>query len=122
VGAAATTKGEGKSGAVVGGAVGGATGAAVGQKVGGGSGAVVGSGVGAAAGATIGKNVTEEDRSANTATRRVEPVRSGPPPVVVRDYRYDDRDDDRHGKRSKHKKHKPHPPGHAYGHDKHDRD
>jgi hypothetical protein len=108
VGAAATTKGDGKSGAVIGGAIGGATGAAVGQSAGGKSGAVIGAGVGAAAGASIGKDVTEKKK---TETQ-------GAGPAVVR---VDDSRDEGHGKKNK-DKHKKHPPGHAYGHDKHDRD
>jgi hypothetical protein len=57
VGAAATTTGKGRTGAIVGGAVGGGAGAAIGQEVGGNKGAVVGAGVGGAAGAAVGRNL-----------------------------------------------------------------
>ncbi|HNA82915.1 MAG TPA: glycine zipper domain-containing protein, partial [Thiobacillaceae bacterium] len=94
-------------------AVGGAAGAAVGQSVGGKSGAVIGAGVGGAAGATVGKSTTENDKPAVKAGGST----ARPAPVVVR-VEDDDRDD-HPGKKHKHKKH---PPGHAYGHDKQDRD
>jgi hypothetical protein len=57
VGAPATTTGQGRTGAIVGGAVGGGAGAAIGQEVGGKQGAVVGAGIGGAAGAVIGRDV-----------------------------------------------------------------
>ena len=111
-----STSGSGKTGAIVGGAVGGASGAAVGQSVGGKTGAVVGSGVGAAAGAAIGKEATEADKKAATV-RTGTTQRSGTQVHVRVD------DDDRYeGKHKKHKKHKDHPPGKAHGWDKNHRD
>lgn len=66
VGGAVTTKGEGRTGVVIGGAAGGATGAVVGRKVSGsGTGAVIGAGVGGAGGAVVGKVIAEPGKSSN---------------------------------------------------------
>jgi outer membrane lipoprotein SlyB len=62
VGAAATTTGQGRTGAIVGGAVGGGAGAAIGQEVGGTKGAVIGAGVGGAAGSAIGRDLNRGNK------------------------------------------------------------
>jgi hypothetical protein len=106
-GAAVSTHGSAKAGAVIGSAVGGAAGAAVGQSVGGRTGAVLGAGVGGAAGAAVGGSVSQQHAQSRT---------NGPKPQYQRTgYRGDDH---RHG--DKPRKGKGHSKHRGHGHDRHD--
>jgi hypothetical protein len=107
VGAAATTTGQGRTGAIVGGAVGGGAGAAIGQEVGGTKGAVVGAGVGGAAGAAIGRDLNGGNKQQAATTTTSAGVKTQTAQTVVED------DCDKW-------KHKKHPgKGWAKGHKKH---